>query len=94
MAVALIASTVGRTDTAAYIRGKLFMAGVGQRTPLGTALDVLQVLVMDVPVDEIRKWRRELDIALWKVTPPSRETWGLEPDQVVATERLIRGTPS
>lgn len=94
MACALVASAATQTDTAAYLRGRLFMAGVSDRTPLATALDVLTVLVMEVPTDELRKWRRELDAALWKVRPPDRSTWGLLPDQVASTERLIRGSPS
>lgn len=69
------------------------MAGVRSSTPLGDALDVVQVVIMEVPVEELEKWRRRFDVALWGVREPSRETWGLEPSQIAATERLIRGVP-
>lgn len=82
-----------RTDPAAYMRGKLFMAGVDDRTPISAALDVVQVIVMEIPGDELKKWRRELDRALWRVRPPDRETWGLLPEHVAAQERLIRHSP-
>lgn len=85
--------TSTRTDNAAYVRGKLHMAGVDESTPISTALDVVIVVAMEVPGDELRKWRRELDRALWRVRPPDRETWGLEPHQIAATERLIKGAP-
>jgi hypothetical protein len=91
--VTLIALTVDRSDSAAYIRGKLFMAGVDARTPLCIVLDVLTVLSLETPVDELRKWRKELDAALWRAQPPDRDTWGLRPEHQAQTERLMRGAP-
>ena len=82
-----------QTDSGAYVRGKLFMAGVDVQTPVTTALDVLTVVLMEVPVDDLRKWRQELDRALWRVRPPDRGTWGLLPEHVAAQERLIRSSP-
>lgn len=84
----LVAATDERTDVAAYMRGKLRMAGVDADTPLRDALDCLQVVIMEVPVDELKKWRREFDSALWKIRPPDRSTWGLAPEQQAATARL------
>jgi hypothetical protein len=82
-----------RTDPGAFVRGKLFIAGVDGNTAIATTLDVLQVVVMEVPTDDLRKWRRELDRALWRVRPPDRDTWGLLPEHVAAQERLIRSSP-
>jgi hypothetical protein len=82
-----------QTDPGAFVRGKLFMAGIDDRIPIATALDVLQVVIMEVPTDDLRKWRRELDRALWRVRPPDRDTWGLLPEHVAAQERLIRSSP-
>jgi hypothetical protein len=78
-----------QTDPGAYVRGKLFMAGVDDRTPIARSLDVLTVIVMEVPVEDLRKWRRELDAALWRVRPPDRETWGALPEH---QERMARLT--
>lgn len=80
--------TQARTDTAAFVRGKLFMAGVDRGTPIGITCDVITVLAMDVPTDDLVKWRREFDHALWKVRPPSREEWGRLPGQEEQTARL------
>lgn len=83
--------TSARTDVASFLRGKLHMAGIDRSSPIQVAVDVLQVLVMDVPADDLKKWRREMDAAMWKVRPPDRATWGLRPDQQQETERLLGG---
>lgn len=83
--------TTQRTDTAAFVRGKLHMAGVDRATPIATAVDVITVIAMDVPTDDLKKWRREFDSALWRVRPPDRATWGLRPDQAAETRRLTAG---
>lgn len=67
------------------------MAGITSTSPIKNAVDVIQVLVMDVPTDDLKKWRNELDAALWKIRPPDRATWGLRPDQQQETQRLIGG---
>lgn len=85
--------TTTSTDTASYLRGRLHMAGIGADSPLSAAVDVLQVLILEIPREALDKWRRELDIAVWKVRPPDRSTWGLRPDQQAATERLIGQPP-
>jgi len=76
--------TVTKTDIAAYVRGRLFMAGVDYRASICDALDVLQVVMLEVPVEGLRKWRDEFERALAKVRPFDRETWGLEPEHVAA----------
>lgn len=83
------------------MRGKLFMAGVGPKTSTGDALDVLTVIAMDVPGDQLRKWRTGMDQAVATAVAqrptdtlnpnserPARAGWGLEPDQIAATEQF------
>jgi hypothetical protein len=41
--------TTGGTDIASYIRGRLHLAGVTDRTPIGTVLDVLLTVVIGPP---------------------------------------------
>lgn len=88
----------------AYIRGRLFIAGVDARTPASDALDVLTVVVMDTPGEALGKWRTGIDRAAFAAkaaaararTPVGtpgparydRSTWGLAPEQVEATRRF------
>lgn len=65
------------------------MAGVDGATPIRTAMDCLTVIVMEVPGDQLKKWRTELDAALHRVQPPSRETWGTLPEQQAGMLRLM-----
>lgn len=75
----------------AYVRGKLWMGGVTHNTPIAVALDVIQVAIMDVPVDELEKWRRQFNNHVWKIRPPSREEWGRLPGQAEQMGRLAGG---
>lgn len=70
------------------------MAGVDRSTPIATACDVIQVVIMDVPSDELKKWRRNFDAALWRIRPPDRSTWGLSPEQQAQTARLTSHRPN
>lgn len=91
--------TTAHTDIASWVRGKLFIAGVDADTPLGAALDVTLVAVMDAPVEQLKTWRQELDLALRQVQPPEqtaplrqypdRERWGLDPDQQAAMSWMV-----
>lgn len=68
------------------------MAGVRPNTPLGAACDVLLALEVEgVPGEQLTKWRRNLDQALWKIRPPDRESWGLLPEQQEQMRRLAGG---
>lgn len=70
------------------------MAGVDEDTPLGTALDVISVLIIDVPTDQIKQWRKQLDDALVQVNPVSaRDTWGLEADHQAAMGWMLDRIP-
>lgn len=83
--------TAAHTDVASYVRGRLFIAGVDERTTICDTLDVLTVTVMDVPVDQLKQWRTELDAALLKLQPATidRATWGTSPEQQAAMARLM-----
>jgi hypothetical protein len=80
--------TTGGTDIASYIRGRLHLAGITDRTPIGTVVDVLLTIVIDVPRDALEQWRRKLNPVLWKIRPPDRETWGMSPEQQAAMAKL------
>ncbi|MDN5931178.1 MAG: hypothetical protein L0I24_08960 [Pseudonocardia sp.] len=84
----LVGVCAERSDVSAYVRGKLWMGGVTHNTPIGVALDVLQVAIMDVPVEELEKWRRQFNHQVWRVRPPDRSTWGLVGDQRAQMGRL------
>lgn len=87
-----MAAVTASTDTAAYLRGKLRLSGVGPDTPLGELCDVLTVLMVDgVPGDQLRKWRGHVDRAAWALRPPDRETWGLTPEHQAQMARLTQG---
>ncbi len=57
------------------------------------ALDVLSVILMEVPVDAIRKWRERLEQLSWSIAPPDRETWGVLPQHQRAMEKLAGREP-
>jgi hypothetical protein len=86
------------------MRGRLFLAGVDNLTPITDVLDVLTVVVMETPGEALGKWRTGLDRAASAAkaaamrgrgpagapaaTRPDRATWGLEPHQIAATQRF------
>jgi hypothetical protein len=95
--------TCGPTDIAAYLRGRLHLAGVDADTPVGTVLDVLLTIVVDVPADALKDWRKNFDRALRPLARqhpesrrvyPDRETWGLLPQQQAAMAKLAGTRPS
>ena len=65
--------TTGGTDIASYIRGRLHLAGVTDRTPIGTVLDV-RSRSSSVPRVALEQWLRKLNPVLWKIWPPDRES--------------------
>ena len=77
------------------MRGRLFIAGISGDTPITDALDVLTVIVMDTPGEALRRWRDGIDRAALaaQITPRparhDRDTWGLRPDQIAATQRFM-----
>lgn len=78
----------------AYIRGRLLIAGVTGNTPVCDALDVVTVIVMDCPGEELRKWRTGMDRAILTAQTkagrvPDRATWGLAPDQIEQTRAVL-----
>lgn len=96
---ALLAVATEPSDTASYLRGKAWIAGLRDHTPLATACDVILALECDgAPTDQIKKWRQNLDRQLM-VQPtkpassrgPDRATWGLLPEQIRATSKLTAG---
>lgn len=60
----MTAMTTDTTDTSAYLRGKLWVHGIRDNTPLPVLLDVLTTLVVDVPRETLEDWRSRFDAAL------------------------------
>lgn len=81
------------------------MAGIDDRTPIDVVLDVLTVVVMDTPGQELKKWRAGMDRAGAAVVarqarepdrivdPTDRESmranWGLLPGQLESHRRFL-----
>jgi hypothetical protein len=85
----LTAAVLTSGDQAAYLRGKLRLAGVTDDAPLDELCDVLTVLQVEgVPGEELKRWRGHLDRATWKIRPPDREQWGLSPEEQASMARL------
>jgi hypothetical protein len=78
-----------------YLRGRLWIAGVRDRTTLVTVLDVLEVILMDTPQEALAEKRRSLDVAVSvaeaRAGMVDRDSWGLSPEQQAATAPLLGG---
>jgi hypothetical protein len=77
------------------MRGRLIMAGVGPKTPISDALDVLTVIVMDTPGEALQKWRTGMVARAQTTVADSAEayrqmraTWGLQPHQIEAHKKF------
>ena len=70
------------------------MAGVNADTTSSDVLDVLSVLMWEVPREQIVKHRRRLDVALAAAQVRTgafdRATWGLSPDQIEQQRRAMQ----
>jgi hypothetical protein len=76
-------------DTASFLRGKAFIAGIRDDTPLATACDVYLVLEIEgVPSKEMKDWRQRLDRQIVKAKPIDRDSWGTSPEQLREMSRL------
>jgi hypothetical protein len=84
----ILASVTGGSDQAAYLRGKLRLAGLDADAPLHELLDALVALCND-GVPDLRKWRDQVDVASWRIKPPDRSAWGLRADQIQAQQQLM-----
>lgn len=79
-------------DVATYLRGQLRLKGVDGDTPLDEVLDAVMALEVEgVPGEQIGKWRKATDRAVWRIRPPDRESWGASDDQQAQMARLARG---
>lgn len=69
------------------------MAGITGATDLGDALDVITAVMFDAPRKALEEYRSRLDrrITAAKVSSGQfdRRTWGMQPDQIAATQRLM-----
>ena len=69
------------------------MAGVKSNTSLSDVLDLLTVIMLEVPEQHLRKWRQGMDraavVAQAKAGTLDRKTWGLAPHQVEQQRRAL-----
>lgn len=65
---------------AAYVRGRLVLAGVDLSVPAPDWLDAVWAAWVDSPHELLKKAQREVVIATAKIMP-DRSTWGLLPEQ-------------
>jgi hypothetical protein len=79
-------------DVATYLRGQLRLKGVTADTPLDEVLDAVMALEVEgVPGEQIGKWRKATDRAVWRIRPPDRDSWGESPEQQAKMARLAKG---
>lgn len=71
------------------MRGELYLAGVDEsRAPAARWLDAVYAIVMRAPHEVLEKMQSQLTIQTARLRP-DRETWGLLPDQVAASAKLV-----
>lgn len=68
------------------------LGGLGPRTPLRDYLDALYVIILETPVDDVKKLEGELAVIEARIDPAAaRETWGATPEQQGLGGRLMEG---
>lgn len=78
--VSVLASlTVGTQPLSPYIRGKLTLAGIDPRDPVGSVADCVYAIVADAPHDVLQQWDKKLIMEGAKAWP-ERDTWGVLPE--------------
>lgn len=70
------------------------MAGVTSETGMSDVLDVLTVVMLDIPERQLQKWRQFMDratvVAQAKAGTLDRATWGLQPHQIEQQQAAMR----
>jgi hypothetical protein len=75
-----------------YIRGKLIQYGADLRTPLADALDLIYVILTEIPHEVLTCLRDGLTTAEAMIDPEgARATWGLLPDHQDMSRGLVGG---
>lgn len=76
------------------MRGRLLMAGIGPAADVNDALDVLTVIMLEIPQEPLRRWRAAMDraavVAKAKAGTLDRSTWGLQPHQIEQQKAALR----
>jgi len=68
------------------------MAGIGPRTRLADWMDAVFVILLETPVEQIKKLEEQLAVADAQVDPiAARENWGATPEQQGLGGRLMEG---
>lgn len=71
-----------------YVSGKMALAGVDSRAPAAVFLDALYAIVVDAPHEGLEKLNDQITLKTHQLRP-DRDTWGLLPDQVAMTKKII-----
>lgn len=70
------------------------MAGVVATTPISDVLDLLTVIMLEIPQEQLRTWRSAMDraalVADAKAGKLDRSTWGLRPHQIEQQRAAMR----
>jgi len=72
----------------AFVSGKMALAGVDSRAPAAVYLDALYAIVVEAPHEGLEKLHDQITLKTHQLRP-DRETWGLLPDQVEMTKKII-----
>lgn len=70
------------------------MTGVVATTPISDVLDLLTVIMLEIPQEQLRTWRSAMDraalVADAKAGKLDRSTWGLQPHQIEQQRAAMR----
>lgn len=77
-----------------WFRGRMWLAGIDDKTPLGIALDVLTVIASEAPREGLEKAHREVErlvmLADIRRGRLDRTAWGTAPTQQAQMKRLMK----
>lgn len=91
-AVILIIGLTEEPILAAYVRGKLALAGVDLSVDVGTWLDAAWACVIDAPYEALKAAMQQMTKGMARIRPEAaRATWGLLPEHQAAAGRLGQG---
>lgn len=75
-----------------YTAGKLALAGIGPWTPLSDWLDAVFVIILETPLEDVKKLEEQLAVMDAQVDPAeARKSWGATPEQQGLGGRLMEG---
>jgi hypothetical protein len=85
---ALILSLADQPHLKAYVSGKLVLGRVDSRVSAAVWWDALYAIVVDAPHEQLEKLYDQIVLKSHQLRP-DRATWGLLPDQVAMTNKIV-----